>query len=387
MTTNKTNDLKLDEEYDDNDDYQIDEYDLTTSPNDFNIKTIFDLIESGIINIPSFQRNYVWEINQASKLIESLILGLPIPQIFLYEEGRNKLLVIDGQQRLLSIYYFVKQRFPKKEKRTELRKIFLKYGNKLPNEILDDDNFFVDFKLKLSEHLPEKPNKFNGLTYDTLDDYTLRFDLRPLRLMFVKQNVPKDDNSSVYEVFNRLNTGGVNLEPQEIRISLYHSEFYQMLSRLNENFQWRNVLNLPEPDFHSKDIDMLLRSFAMLVDFENYKSPLKRFLNQFAKKSQNYDNETNLYLEKLFLSFLKACQKLPKNAFFKKSFSPALFEAVFVAKCEQKYLNRRLRMKSLNYDDIKRLKDDENFQSSTGRTMGRDKVEKRLKTAFEIIGS
>ncbi len=87
------------------DDFQIDEYNLTYIPNDFNILTIFNFLESGVVKIPSFQRSYVWSIRQASKLIESMILGLPVPQIFLYEQARNKFLVIDGQQRLMSIYF------------------------------------------------------------------------------------------------------------------------------------------------------------------------------------------------------------------------------------------------------------------------------------------
>ena len=83
-----------------NEGYPIDNYEITATPNDFNIITIFNFIESGSINIPGFQRNYVWDIKRASKLIESLIIGLPVPQIFLYEEARNKFLVIDGQQRI-----------------------------------------------------------------------------------------------------------------------------------------------------------------------------------------------------------------------------------------------------------------------------------------------
>ena len=63
--------------------------------------------------MPAFQRNYVWDRKRASRFIESLILGLPVPQIFLYQMDRNKYSVIDGQQRLLTIYFFVKQRFSK----------------------------------------------------------------------------------------------------------------------------------------------------------------------------------------------------------------------------------------------------------------------------------
>ncbi len=107
----------------DEDLFSIKEYDITTSPNDFNIKTMFDFIESGAVIIPGFQRNYVWDIKRSSKLIESIIIGLPVPQIFLYEEARNRFLVIDGQQRLMSIYYFIKQQFPRNEKRIELRHI------------------------------------------------------------------------------------------------------------------------------------------------------------------------------------------------------------------------------------------------------------------------
>ncbi len=76
--------------------YPLHEYELTSSPNDFNILTLFNFIESGTVRVPGFQRNFVWDIRRASKLIESMVTGLPVPQIFLYEEGRNKFLVIDG---------------------------------------------------------------------------------------------------------------------------------------------------------------------------------------------------------------------------------------------------------------------------------------------------
>jgi len=92
----------------DEDSAVIREYDISSNPNDFNISTIMSFLESGNVKIPVFQRNYVWDIKRASKLIESIIIGLPIPQIFLFEESRNRFLVIDGQQRLMSIYYFIK---------------------------------------------------------------------------------------------------------------------------------------------------------------------------------------------------------------------------------------------------------------------------------------
>jgi uncharacterized protein with ParB-like and HNH nuclease domain len=201
---------------------------------------LFSFVESGAVRIPGFQRNFVWDHVRASKLIESLILGIPVPQLFVYEQARNKFLVIDGQQRLMSIYYFIKKRFPKRERRVELRAIFDKEGT-IQDKVLFDDSYFDDFKLKLTENLPNKKNKFSGLNYATLGEYKTQLDLRPIRNVVVKQNSPSDDDSSMYEVFNRLNTGGVILRPQEIRTSMYHSSFYDMLYRANLNHTRREL--------------------------------------------------------------------------------------------------------------------------------------------------
>ena len=209
-------------------DGQVSEYDITAAPNDFNILTLHSFIESGAVRIPGFQRNFVWDMARASRLIESLVLGLPVPQIFLYEQQRNSFLVIDGQQRLMSIYYFVKKRFPRKEKRVELRSIFEQNGG-IPEPVLYDGKFFQPFNLQLAEKLPDRKNRFKGLNYSTLDTYKPQFDLRPIRSLIVKQNTPSDDDSSMYEIFNRLNTGRVNLRPQEIRTSMYHSDFYDVV--------------------------------------------------------------------------------------------------------------------------------------------------------------
>ena len=185
--------------------YSFKEYDVTSTPNDFNTKTIIDFIESGLFKIPGFQRNYVWDIKRASKLIESLIIGLPIPQVFLYEEGKNNYLVVDGQQRLLTIYFFSKKRFPKKDKRFELRQIFEENG-KFPDEYLYNDDYFDDFKLKLNDTTILEKNKLHGINYATLGEFKNSFDLRTIRNIMIKQNFPSDDDSAMFEIFNRLNS-------------------------------------------------------------------------------------------------------------------------------------------------------------------------------------
>jgi len=262
MTAKEDSVTWYEDETEETEDQSIKEYEVTAAPNDFNIKTIFDFIESGAVKIPGFQRHYVWDIRRASKLIESIIIGLPIPQVFLYEEGRNSFLVIDGQQRLMSIYYFMKQRFPRKEKRTALREYFYSQG-KLPEEVIHNDEYFTKFNLQLPETIPNQPNKFNALNYSTLGDYKTTFDLRTIRNVIIKQTSPPDDDSAIYEIFNRLYSGGVNLKPQEIRTSLYHSAFYEMLYRINLDSRWRTIVGLEDPDLHMKDTEILLRSFAM----------------------------------------------------------------------------------------------------------------------------
>lgn len=367
---------------------QIDEYEITASPNDFNVLTLFSFIESGAVRIPGFQRNYVWDRVRASKLIESLIIGIPVPQLFLYEQARNRFLVIDGQQRLMTVYYFLKGRFPRRESRVELRTIFDRHGG-IPGEILQDDRYFEDFKLKLSEKLPNKKNKFNGLKYATLSDYKTQLDLRVIRNIVVKQNSPSDDDSSMYEVFNRLNTGGVNLRPQEIRTSMYHSDFYEVLYRVNQDQRWRKFLGDGQPDIHMKDIEVLLRAFAMLIEGDKYSPSLVKFLNQFSRKSETNTPDKNAYLEALFGSFLEASSTLSASVFINSRngrFNLALFEAVFHAICQDAFSNMRLLQGFADEQQIVALSNDEQFNSaSIEGTTRTSNVDVRLSRAKALV--
>lgn len=365
--------------------YSISEYEITTSPNDFNIKTMYDFIKSGAIKIPGFQRNYVWDIKRASKLIESIIIGLPIPQIFLYQEARNKFLVIDGQQRLMSIYYFMEQRFPKDEKRSILRRVFEENG-KIPDEILDNDEYFTKFNLQLPANLPNQPNKLNKINYSTLDEYKIAFDLRTIRNIIIKQNFPEDD-SCIYEIFNRLNSGGINLKPQEIRTSLYYSDFYSMLYRLNALPEWRAILGINEPDINMKDVEILLRGFAMLVEREEYQSSMVRFLNRFSKNCKTLSSEQIDYLENLFNSFLMTCSELSKKAFYRTNkFNISIFEAVFFAQCKEPFDKRSLAEEKLDPKKIEELKSDSEFvEAIQSRTNSKENVNTRLQRATSIL--
>ena len=91
----------------------------------------------------------------------------------------------------------------------------------------------------------------------------------------------------MYEVFNRLNTGGINLKPQEIRTSMYHSSFYEMLYRANSLPAWRHVLANQEPDLHMKDVEILLRAFALLIEGEKYAPSMVKFKSVFPQLPVN----------------------------------------------------------------------------------------------------
>lgn len=367
-------------------------YEVDCLPNDYNITSLISLIERGYMKIPSFQRNYVWKKDMASKFIESIIIGLPIPQLFLFERERNNFLVIDGQQRLVTIYLFKKQRFPKNDKARSVIRKYLSFGKQIPESELASDDF-EDFKLKLPSTAEER-NQLDKLKYDTLStiqnyDFKGEFDYnRTIRTITIKQIAPCNDDSSMFEIFSRLNSGGVMLKPQEIRMSIYYSPFYEKLvSELNLNKEWRGFLGKKEPDLHMGEIEVLVRAFAMLDMSKEYKSPLRNFLNDFSKKAMNFDEDEVELHSNLFNDFWMSCSNLPKEAFRneKNKFVISLFEAIFVSVCE-KIRQEGLNDRRISIESIVKLKEDHIFaEASQGSTASTTSVANRLQRARSII--
>lgn len=364
------------------------EYDITTSPRDLTPANIVDMIDSGIIEIPLFQRNYVWDIKRASKLVESLILGLPVPELFFYTEGddNNTYKIIDGQQRFLSIYFFVKGRFPKDvNSRFAIRK-GVNEGEAL-NDLLSKNSLFKEFALVLSDNT-SKPSKYHGEKFSTLDkDTQIKFRLRRfLRTVVVRQNKP-DDSSSMFEIFNRLNTGGTPLNAQEVRASLYYCDFYKMLIRLNSDEDWRKLLNNPSQDLHSNDVELILRSIAMLCDYQHYAPKMVTFLNQFSHTTKTFPEEKIIYFENLFRSFINACSSIGDKAFFRnKRFSKTLFESVFVATAYSYYEKKALIDSKIDLESFNQLKEDKEFLSylQSGSSSS-ENIKGRINRAKKII--
>lgn len=382
MTDNENDLIEIEEET-----YPIDEFELTTTPNDFNTLTLISFIRSKVFKIPTFQRHFVWDIKKSSKLIESLLIGLPIPQIFLYEKGKNEFLVIDGQQRLMSLYYFFSGRFPKAEKRSDLRKIFDEHGC-IPSEILSNDEYFSKFNLRLDGIADGQANKFDGKNYETLGESQTTLNLATIRNMVIKPVAQDSEDGAMFEIFNRLNSGGINLAPQEIRMSLYHSDFLELLIQLNEHPKWRQILSKKVIDVRLNDVEALLRSFAMATFLNNYKSSVNGFLNNFSNYAKRFSSSEISFFQEVWDAFMKACDVLDDEHFKTggSRLSITLFESVFTASVEESLHSGVINVKNISPDYIERLKTDEDFiRFSTGKTTRGASVRGRVERAREIL--
>ena len=191
----------------------------------------------------------------------------------------------------------------------------------------------------------------------------------------------------MFEIFNRLNTGGTPLNAQEIRASLYYCDFYKVLVRINAKEEWRKLMGKPTQDLHSNDIELILRSFALLIDEKNYAPKMVNFLNSFSYKTKKFTRDENVYLENLFMSFIDACASLEEKAFFRNSrFSKTLFESVFVATCANAYDNKTTVVKKIDPTSFDALKEDKEFVSYLlSGSSSSDNIRGRIGRAKQLI--
>ena len=362
------------------------EYSISAIPNDFNIATLCNFLESGTISIPSFQRAFVWTKAKASRFIESLALGLPVPQLFLYQPVKDirqdaPLWIVDGQQRLLSIYYFSKGRFPRAEKTVEISRKMSNNQIKLSQATLDDESLFTDFSLSLNDRATGETRRLHGYKYEDFGD---RFPLRAMRTVVIQQFKP-DNSAAAFEIFDRLNTGGTNLSWQQIRSCIYDSPFIRSLNEMNLHPEWRSIVGTP-PAGNSQDTEVILRALALLADGEAYKYPLHRFLNKFCEDMRDKSEEDVVFLRDLFHAFVRNYKDAVGKSKRDSRFRIALFEGVFVASLRDCYLEKRLPNLPMEATAIEKLARDGDFEAaSQKRTTSVANVRIRLDRAVKII--
>jgi hypothetical protein len=205
------------------------------------------------IETAGFQRSFVWRRPQMDRFIESLLLGYPVPGIILVQQLDRRYLVLDGQQRLRTLASFY--------------------------EGVHDGVVFS---------LANVARRFKGLTYKTLGPE----EKRTLDNTFIPATVVKTDGSdssleAVYQIFERLNSGGTQLTPHEIRVALYAGPFIEFLSSLNNLQPWRDLYGLVSPRL--RDQEVVLRFMALYSSPGEYKRPLKKYLNDFTARHRYLD--------------------------------------------------------------------------------------------------
>ncbi len=281
------------------------EYDITSYPSDYTLKGLYDMFCDGDIAIPDYQRGFVWSMNQSSLLIESFLIGLPVPPIFLYIDEENKNLVIDGQQRLMSIVYFLNGYFGEEDK-TGKRQVF-----------------------KLSGL--NKNNKYYNKTFAELESKDKRrLENSVLRAINIRQLSPIGESTCVYHIFERLNTGGTPLKSQEIRNCVFRSDFLNQLKVLNTDTNWRAILGKKNIVKNQTDVEFILRIFGLAYKLSDYEKPMKEFLNKIAKKNMKSSEKIDEFSEK----FIKACRIIVEQLRAKPfnvrgPFNMSIFDSVF----------------------------------------------------------
>lgn len=343
----------LEDDYQDIDDVEClkDSTDLIVYSRDWTVATILSQIEQENIDLsPGFQRRNAWNDDKRSKLIESILIGYPIPEIVLAEDKkrRNSFVVIDGKQRLLTIAGY-------------------------------KDNDKYNYWDKTTPKTRGLKSRFNGISYADVshDSELLRlFENSALRCTVISNY---HSENTLYDIFYRLNAGSAQLSSQELRQALNKGKFSDFLILVtNEDSVLREVMNIKEPDRRLRDVEVLLRCMSFLEYASEYRGNLLQFLDSRTKVFNNRWEKDSVYIEELKDRVFKAIKKLIlvfgdknevarkyKNGILNTKFNRVLLEVLvfFFDKIDKAKLTNEnnLRFKNL-YKDL--FEEDFEFQAT-----------------------
>lgn len=320
----------------------FDTYDIT-------IRQLVDMVAEKAIHIsPDYQRRFVWDSVRQSQLIESIYLGIPIPNLFMATNNDSSWDVIDGLQRITTILRFVAP------------------------EIADVEGKDVaPLKLKGLEKTPS----LNGATFENLpSNLQLNFMTRPMRITVLNDN---SDHQVRFDLFERLNTGGIVLHEQEIRNCVFQGPFNDFLKDCAASTDFLSVIKRNDKSGRGNVEELALKFFAYFEARELFKHSVKDFLNEYmemkAKKFSNSDELKEIF-EQTFAAIRAALPQGIVRSNRPNSTPLVLFEAISVGVADLLKSGGTLDAYKLN-----QLLDDEDLKSlTTGATNSPPKLNQRI---------
>lgn len=304
---------------DENEDFYSDDdlFEISSWGADLSFRELISRYDDNELVKPELQRNYVWDKAEASRFIDSILLGLPVPSIFLAKTSDEKLLIIDGYQRLMTVRDYVKGVFTKDStvfKLSKSEKIHDRWKGKA----------FVELQ-------PEEQRKIRNTT---------------IHAIVFMQKHPVEGDTSLFQVFERINSGGRSLLAQEIRNCVYQGPLNSLLFELNNDRTWRALWGREDTDSRMRDMECILRFFAIseLANEPAETAPsrvsLKKYLNQYMG-SHNQDDLCNSLRDRFLRATAYAYEHLGQAAFHNISpsnpdrvvpaFSATVFDSVIIA--------------------------------------------------------
>lgn len=340
---------------------------------DLSFRELIERYDDNELVKPELQRHYVWDRIEASRFIDSLLLGLPVPSIFLAKTPDERLLIVDGFQRIMTVYDYV-------------RGIFSRDGKV--------------FRLSRSEKINAR---WRGKAFSELTDAEQRRVRNTTihAIIFIQQE-PQDDDTSLFQVFERINTSGRTLMPQEIRNCVAQGKLNTLLFELNSIPEWRKLFGLDEPDSRMRDMEYILRFFALsseeFIHDDRERISLKRFLDVYMKSNANPPDEVIDTLRERFTSSIQLVyETFGGSAFHNISpsdptklvnkFSPTIYDSITLA-ANYAIANGEYQIPD-DPENARRalLRDDEYRVAISKETMTRENILKRIgKACIHLFG-
>lgn len=365
------NDLKLDDADIDQEEIPVKilRYNISTYGWDTDVDGLVKRLNRKDIIVPEFQRAFIWTNAEKSRFLESLILGLPIPSIFLATDPITKQMsIIDGQQRLLSLQSYYRGDFA------------------LTGKSIQDD--------LRGKYYPQEDKKRKSILSPedkrSLDNATLH-------AVVIKQREATEATGGytdeLIQIFRRLNTSGRPLNAQEIRACIFPGSFNDLLGQLNNNESWRALFGAKHSRL--KDMEFILRIIALSMDHSEYTSPMPNFLNKFMEKYRLINEKDASHIKQIVEKAIEIIATSLGVGNFRSgtTFLITRFEAVFVAVAKIYESGKTIAPEQLQAGFAAMLEDGNDEKEGTFKygvakfVNDKDRVNSRISAALRYIHS